>query len=97
MHCSELRIQVFDSDGARTLFLTGELDFSNITHLVEAVAAGGGPLVIDTTGLDFIDSTGVGALAGIRQRVGESNFKLVLGERTLRVLQAAGLAPDFSS
>lgn len=96
MHGSQLSIQVVRSQRARTLLLTGELDITNIDQLLEAAVAGDDPLVIDTTGLDFIDSAGVGALIGIRERVGASHFRLILGERTLRILKVAGLAPDFS-
>lgn len=95
MYASDLSIQVVTTDVARTLFLAGELHLANIDQLVEAVPAGNGPLVIDTTGLDFIDSAGAEALTGIRERVGASHCKLVLGERTLHVLRLAGLSPDF--
>jgi anti-sigma B factor antagonist len=91
----DLSIQVTHSNGARVLHLSGELDLANIHQLLEAVTTGDGPLIIDTTGLDFIGSSGVGALVGICQRVGPSHFKLIPGERTLRVLQLSGLATHF--
>lgn len=95
LYDSDLSIQRLDSNGVRTLYLTGELHVTNTHQLLDAVTVGDGPLVIDTTGLDFIDSTGAEALAGIRERVGTSHCKVVLGERTLHVLQVAGLTPTF--
>jgi anti-anti-sigma factor len=53
------------SEGPRTFFLEGELDLATVplmnTAIGEAVSRGG-PITIDVSGVNFMDSTGVGAI-----------------------------------
>jgi anti-anti-sigma factor len=53
------------ADGQRTFFLNGELDLATVPIMEIAIAeavARGGPISLDLTHLNFVDSTGVGAL-----------------------------------
>lgn len=67
-----------DSESFR---LSGELDLSNVDHLVTALSPevrDGNHLVIDCTELEFVDSTGMAALLQICKGLGVS------GRLTLR-------------
>jgi anti-anti-sigma factor len=63
---------IVDVEGARhTLALTGELDLETAQVLEGAVLhaceAGARHVALDCTGLDFIDSTGLAAIARLRR------------------------------
>ena len=50
-------------DGGQTLTADGEIDMSNAGQLRDALEqAGGGPLVIDLTSCDYLDSAGLTVL-----------------------------------
>ncbi|MES9521548.1 STAS domain-containing protein [Streptomyces capoamus] len=49
-------------DGAARLTVRGEIDMSNAGSLAEALAAGAGPLVVDLTGVEYLDSAGLSVL-----------------------------------
>ena len=72
-----------DADG-RVLALSGELDLAGIEefaqHLNDAQAAGG-PLTIDLTELDFIDSSGLGILVRFHNAATAANtpYRLIAG------------------
>jgi anti-anti-sigma factor len=54
-----------DSDGARTFFLSGELDLATVPTMESAIAhavAQGGPITLDLSQLRFVDSTGIAAI-----------------------------------
>ncbi|MEU1385665.1 MULTISPECIES: STAS domain-containing protein [unclassified Nonomuraea] len=82
--------------------LTGEVDVDNVARvrrcLDEAVAAHGTRLVVDLTGLTFIDTTGLGVLvrqlAALRDRDG--TMALVASDgQVLRRLRRTNLAALF--
>lgn len=79
-------------DGRVRLFLTGELDIAGAERLKEEAAgcAEGKTVVIDTTGLTFIDSFGLGALVDVRNRLGPDRFQLVPGDALRRLLAITG-------
>jgi anti-sigma B factor antagonist len=57
--------------------LAGELDMAGATRLTEALAeakAAGGPLTVDLTGLDFIDSSGLGVLVRFNNEATAAGF-----------------------
>lgn len=62
-----------DDHGAQALELSGELDVASAPALRERLAEiatrGSGPLVIDLTRLDFIDSTGLSVLLNAKRRL----------------------------
>ncbi|MBF8188719.1 STAS domain-containing protein [Nonomuraea sp. K274] len=82
--------------------LTGEVDADNVSQvrkcLDEAVAAHGPRLVVDLTGLTFIDTTGLGVLvrqlATLRDRDGTMALVAPDGQ-VLRRLRRTNLAPLF--
>jgi anti-anti-sigma factor len=59
--------------GAQALELSGELDAASAPalreRLVEVATRGRGPLVIDLTALNFIDSTGLSVLLNAKRRL----------------------------
>jgi anti-sigma B factor antagonist len=60
-------------DGAQALELSGELDAASAPalreRLAEVATRGGGPLVVDLTALEFIDSTGLSVLLNGKRRL----------------------------
>jgi anti-anti-sigma factor len=68
-----LNIKEGREDGAQALELVGELDVASAPALRERLAEvairGGGPLVIDLSDLNFIDSTGLSVLLNAKRRL----------------------------
>jgi anti-anti-sigma factor len=53
------------SDGPRMFFLSGELDLATLPQMQSTIApavAKGGPITLDLSHLEFIDSSGVGSI-----------------------------------
>jgi anti-sigma B factor antagonist len=86
-------------DGKTQLFaLHGSLDIATSPSLraalLEAAEHERHTIVVDLTDLDFLDSTGLGALIGAHKRAAESNgsLRLVAQEgQILRLLRITGL------
>ena len=85
------------ADGS-ALRLIGELDLSTVDDLLgrveERLGVGRGDLVLDASGLAFIDSAGVKALVDIAGRLGGARELVVVGPsppaaRTLELLSAS--------
>jgi anti-sigma B factor antagonist len=58
-----------EDDGGIVLWASGELDLANIQSVIDAVtdAIGvGKPVVVDVSALEFLDSSGIGALVKCR-------------------------------
>jgi len=98
-------VQVTTEDvGARTvLHVAGEIDVSSSDRLREQVAQllarGRTDLVVDLTGVTFMDSTGLGLLVGTLKRVRVAGGRLVLvvdSERLLKVFRITGLTQVFT-
>jgi anti-sigma B factor antagonist len=54
-----------DADGTQVVTAVGEIDMSNADRFRDALgqaAADGGPLVVDLTGVEYLDSAGLHAL-----------------------------------
>lgn len=66
-------IQVDDRGTCVVLAVTGELDVATAPQLrqeaVRLSAAGRNHLVVDLSGVDFLDSTGLGVIVGVVKRV----------------------------
>ena len=100
---AELEISVERQDGRVRLAVAGELDLATAPALLDAVgrvlAAGEDTtMVVDLTGVDFLDSSGLGALLQARAAVVAAGGQLTLagvapGPR--RVITIAGLAGTF--
>jgi len=66
-------LDVTERQGCTVLAATGEVDVATAPQLrqeaVRLVAAGQSRLVIDLSGVDFLDSTGLGVIVGVLKRV----------------------------
>jgi anti-sigma B factor antagonist len=85
------------------LQVTGEVDVYTAPQLreqvVQLVDSGVRHIIADLRGVDFLDSTGLGALVGSlkRLRTHDGSFKVVAsGGRTLRIFQVTGLTRAFA-
>lgn len=86
------------SEGEGRLRLVGEFDLATAAR-VEAeaerlIAAGSGTLVLDLTGLSFIDSSGLRVIVVLQQRSAEEGWQLELvppGEPVMKVFRISGL------
>lgn len=71
-----------DTQATQRLRLGGRLDVSTVSaarvRLHEAVDTGTGDLVVDLTGLELGDATGLGALLGAHRRAQRAGRRLVL-------------------
>jgi anti-anti-sigma factor len=76
--------------------VTGDVDFSNVIALEEALAeaeSAGGAVRVDLQGLEFIDSMGLGAIlqASLRAEEADTGFDVVPSPFVERMIRAAGL------
>ena len=89
-------LQVLSAGTPRTVRLVGELDASNADGLVESLQKeieAGGDLVLDLSGLSFVDSMGLRSLLRIAAAL-EASGKLVLRgpQRTVaRTMELVGI------
>jgi anti-sigma B factor antagonist len=97
-----LQIDVVRRDGSTVLRPQGDLDHATADQLraavTEVLVAGDLHVVVDLLGVDFIDSTGLGALVGGRRRALALNgrFGLVCADdHLLRVFAVTGLDKVF--
>jgi anti-anti-sigma factor len=90
-----------DGDGQVRLIIAGELDISERRTAYDAIrgaeALSPPLLVLDLTGLEFIDSTGVGLLLEVegRARAEGRTVRIVAGSVVAKVLDLAGIADYF--
>jgi anti-sigma B factor antagonist len=97
-----LQIDVSERDGYTVLSPQGEIDYATGPQLKEAITdalvAGKVNLVVDLQSVDFVESTGLGALIGGRRRARALNgsLSLVCAETpVLRVFRVTGLDKVF--
>ena len=89
-------------DGHVVVALRGELDLADavaVAAALTAVAAREPGIIVDLTGLEFIDSSGVAALARGRRQARQAAGDLILAapqQRVMRVLATTRLADAFS-
>lgn len=87
-----------------TLAVTGEVDVSNASELraqADAVLTDGftGELVVDLSGVPYIDSTGIGVLVGAAHRAQEAGASLAVAnpqKNVERVLGLLGVSADLN-
>lgn len=100
-----LSIDVTSVDGGavRIFALSGTLDIATSPSLrgalIEAADRGEHEIVVDLSQLEFLDSTGLGALIGAHKRAAEhgGSIRLVAQEgQILRLLRITGLLDVFS-
>ena len=97
-----LQIDVTEHAGYTVLSPQGEIDFATGPQLKEAITerlvAGDVHLVVDLLAVDFIESTGLGALIGGRRRAQALNGSLTLvctEAQVLKVFRITGLDKVF--
>lgn len=78
-------------DGERVLTVAGEIDMSNATEFGAALdreLATGGPVVVDLTGVTYLDSAGIAVLF---DRATAHDLRLIAPRLLDRVLRVSGL------
>ena len=91
-------VQAAEGGSAQVFVLHGSLDIATSptarAALVEAADRGEHEIIVDLTRVEFLDSTGLGALIGAQRRAKEhgGQLRLVAGEgQILRLLRITGL------
>lgn len=99
----DIEIDVERRGGSTIVSARGEVDVATAPALREgldeAVAADAGAVVVDLTGVTFIDSTGLGVLIGARKRCLDADLELrvvVTEPRILKVFEITGLTELFA-
>lgn len=99
----DLGLNVTERDKWSVLAVTGEVDVATAPRLreqlIELVNQGSTRIVVDLTGVDFLDSTGLGVLVGALKRVRTQDGELVLvcnEPRVLKVFEITGLTKVFN-
>jgi anti-sigma B factor antagonist len=102
-HHEDLSIHVHVVDDVQVYELSGSLDIATSPSvraaLVAASERGSHRLIVDLTLVDFLDSTGLGALIGAQRRAKEfdGEVRLVAKEgQILRLLRITGLLRVFA-
>ncbi|WP_329206594.1 STAS domain-containing protein [Streptomyces sp. NBC_00683] len=100
---SPLKITVRDAATGPVLEIAGDLDHTTAPQLRQAVdrltLAAGHLLVLDLTGLQFVDSSGITALLAARNLVMEQGGDIALAAvpaNTARILRIVGLDRVFT-
>ncbi|MET7451923.1 STAS domain-containing protein [Streptomyces sp. NPDC005574] len=75
------------SDGKQLLTAAGEIDMSNTEALADALTGITGRVVVDLTGVDYLDSAGLAVLFAQADRI-----ELIAGPVLEPVLKFSGLA-----
>lgn len=75
------------ADGTPRLTVDGEIDMSNAGSLADALAASSGPLVLDLTAVEYLDSAGLSVLFAHADRL-----ELITTPLLEPVLAVSGLA-----
>lgn len=95
-------IGIAEAGAAFTITIAGELDIASEPELAgaleQALEAAPAAVVVDLREVEFMDSTGIRALAQARQRCAEAGRRLVLmrpSPHVLRPLEVCGLAKVF--
>ncbi|MER5884884.1 STAS domain-containing protein [Streptomyces sp. NPDC001941] len=74
-------------DGTPRLTVSGEIDMSNAASLADAIDGAPGPLVVDLTDVEYLDSAGLSVLFAHAERL-----ELVVTPLLEPVLTVSGLA-----
>jgi anti-sigma B factor antagonist len=90
-------------DGCKLLVISGEVDMAGVAEIRDAgakllVEASDSGVAVDLMDVSFIDSTGLGALIGLRNATMDSGLSFVLldpSARVTRILELTGLVDSF--
>jgi anti-sigma B factor antagonist len=100
---NDLGLAVSTDTNRTVVTVTGEIDLATQgqlrAELNELVVAGQVDLVLDLSGVTFVDSTGLGALIGTRRRVHAFHGSLTLvipDESVMKVFTITGLEKVFT-
>jgi len=94
-------LSTLSCDGHAVVALRGELDLADaaaVAAALTAVAAREPGIIVDLAGLEFIDSSGVAALARGRRQAWQAGGDLILAapqQKVMRVLAITRLADAF--
>jgi anti-anti-sigma factor len=89
-----LHVQVVERGATRLVILVGEVDLPERETLRERLYALKSTVIVDSDGVTFLGSTGLGILAGARNRLRADGGDLFLRspqEHVRRVLEVTGL------
>ncbi|MBD8870912.1 STAS domain-containing protein [Nocardioides donggukensis] len=99
----DLTLVTRDADGVTIVAVEGEIDVYTAPKLrdkiSDLVGAGVYDLIIDMSGVEFLDSTGLGVLVGGLKKVRAHNGSLQLicnQDRLLKIFRITGLAKVFT-
>jgi anti-sigma B factor antagonist len=85
----DFAIRVVRAEQATTLAVTGEVDLSTAGELAEAgvaaLAAGAAVVIVDLSGVTFLDSTGLAALVTINNQARNGGATLIIARPRARV------------
>lgn len=92
-------MRINDENGEMTVELTGEIDHHTASHLrmrVDSALMQNRPdrLVLDFSGVTFMDSSGVGLVLGRYKKTNEMNCRLAvsgLNARDMKMMKMSGL------
>lgn len=100
-------IEVIERDECAVLAVTGELDVATAPRLrqeaVRLSAAGNNNLVVDLSGVDFLDSTGLGVIVGVVKRVRTHGGELAVAgaenhvRKVFEITRISDVLPMFAS
>ncbi|MEU0005344.1 STAS domain-containing protein [Streptomyces sp. NPDC006314] len=76
-----------DPDGTQRLAVAGEIDMSNADALAHALETTAGPLVVDLTAVEYLDSAGLSVLFAHADRL-----ELIAAPLLTPILTVSGLA-----
>ena len=96
-------MELLSIDQGRTIRLSGELDMSNASKLDEVLqtaAEQGGPILVDLSGLTFMDSTGINAFVRTAVSLGGRGCLILHGEqdrvrRVMDIVRVDGSLPNL--
>ena len=101
-HDVDLTLETREADGKTVVAVGGEIDVYTAPKLrdkiTELVGEGVYELVIDLSGVEFLDSTGLGVLVGGLKKVRAHDGTLTLvcnQDRLLKIFRITGLAKVF--
>jgi anti-sigma B factor antagonist len=91
---NSLDINRRDAGDTRFIELAGELDLSNFALLLKALEGWENfdRVVVDTTELRFLDSSGLSALIATHRTLGAERFRLIQGAATAKLLKLTSTA-----
>lgn len=99
----DLSVNRREIEGVSIVEVLGEVDVSSapILHdgLSELLDSGVRSIVVDLSGVGFLDSTGLGTLVGLRKRADELGTTLAVAcsqERVLKLFRITGLDSVFA-